>query len=270
MALTFPLGADSLTASASATLGTLGTKGTLIFSVYPTSFAANQSIFFLHNGGTNGIVARLTTSGSFNLICARTTSNIDVESAASSITLNAWNDIAVVWDTTGLSTDQKIYLGNWNTPFAVVGAYTTQSLGSGAALSFSAYTPRVGANATPATPFVNGRIAYEQLYTRVLSVGEMQNIQMRRKALANCVAWWELGQVGTATASPDLSLNGIRLTTAGAPTPGVHDPRPMFREALGSHSMANYVAPVSGVSVTKRSARRRRAVAALAAMGWMR
>lgn len=259
MALTFPTTGDRLTGAASASLATFA-QGTIVGSLYPTSSAAVQTIFTMHNGVTVGILLRIPTTLRLAGVVLRGTSNVDVEAANSTIVLNEWNDIAFSWDAASTTnTDQHMYRGSPTVQIAEASYSATRNAGSGTVQDFSAYTPRVGATATATTPFLNGRIGWLQLYNRQLTLAEIQSIQFKPRALAGCKAWWSLGLHGVATAV-DFSGNGNTLTATGTPTLGDNRPRPfLFGRGMAVPYTAAVVTPPASGRLSPRQNRRRRA-----------
>jgi len=151
---------------------------------------------------------------------SRATTTALSTSATNAYTTGAWNFLGFSWD--GGSTAPKIYRGALTIPVAEVSYSGTPTAGSGAIGNDSANSLIIG-NLVDLVQGLDGKIATIHMFSRVLSITEMQTVQFRPSLRpANCVLYSHLGLVGTGT-QPDWSGNGNTGTVTGA-TVSAHVP----------------------------------------------
>jgi hypothetical protein len=155
------------------------------------------------------------------------------------ITANEWQTVAFTWSMT--SGGPKAYRGTLTS--TLIDISTTPDDGTGTKVDDSSGDFRVGSRdgASAALPC---DVAWVGLWTRVLSLGELQAQQTRPHPTAGCVLFSVLGYNGTGT-QPDWSGNGNVGTVTGA-TLADHAPIP-FRRVGQLYAPYAVAAPGGGI-----------------------
>lgn len=189
--------------------------GTVLVWIYPTSVTTiGRSLFKSAGSGFFAISVRASNDGDFQLALLRATSNLIVNSAASTLTANTWQMIGATWDATLTDADQELWLGTQTSAMAEVTYGSTQSVGSGTINTTAGGDLRIGNNNATSNPFP-GSIAFVGMWNRRLSQGEMEAQRLRPHVTSGCVLFTWLGLAGTGN-QLDLSGNDNHATVSGA------------------------------------------------------
>ena len=144
------------------------------------------------------------------------TVNADMANWAVGVVPNKPLFIAVTFDTGGADTDQKIYIGDLDTPAAEPSAYTTQRVGTGAVTSNAAKNMYAGNNPDVTTEHLGGWLGDLHLFPDVLLTrGQIVMHQAQTRLRVNRRLWTRFGEYG-AGQQYDRSGNGHVGTVTGA------------------------------------------------------
>jgi hypothetical protein len=214
---TFPTVSDYIDCGAATVLQNINI-GAMWAWVYTLSAAANAIIA----GKSSSTVFKLTSTATnrISFVRARATTATEVVADGAAMGVTKWVFIAVTWNTGGANADQKIFSGDLRTIAAEPGAYTTQTVGSGAETSDAGSNYRIGGPA--GAPFT-GRIAVQGVIAgRQITLSEARSLQFRPRPVAGTVGLWWPGRDNETTV-PDLSGTRNAGTVTGSPTrtPGV-------------------------------------------------
>lgn len=197
---------------------------------FPTAFTNTRR--FLGRGDE---LHRLSVQGTDNIRYRRNrasnTTNTVYETNDSPLSLNVWHFVAASFNS-GASAGNiaHIYVGTLTT-LAVESAYGTQTDGAGTPDTDVGSIWIVGNKGNKAKSF-EGDIAIAGLIDRELTLGQIQDLQFRPRAVKDTKIFIHLGHNGTGT-QPDWSGNGNSGTVSG-PTAADHVPLgPPFGFDLG-------------------------------------
>ena len=142
--------------------------------------------------------------------------------ASGTLTLNAWNYVAISYDE---SAGPLLYFGNLTTIVAQPSYSAGPVVGSGATSSDAIGNLLIGARSfsQAAGSGFQGRIAFGGVWNRVLSLGEIKEQQFHPHVTSGCVLFSHLGYAGAVSTQPDWSGNGNAGTITGA-TQAAHVP----------------------------------------------
>jgi hypothetical protein len=186
---------------------------TIIIWIYPTTITNGRLLFRKDNSPAtaNRKTIRMTTTASFDAFVTRATTSSTRQAANSTLTLNAWNCIAVTYDE---SDDLRLWAGTLSTPLAEV-SYASSTAGAGAT-GTDGTTLWIGnqQHASPSLAF-QGRIATVQYLSARLTAGRLQDLQYRPHVTADTVYFAQLG-FNELNTQPDLSGNGNSATVTGS------------------------------------------------------
>lgn len=156
----------------------------------------------------------------------RATTDTLVRSSVSLFASNAWRFIAATDEN---NVAPRLYWGSLTQAVAEVSSYNLQMTGVGSPADDSANGIRVGVNQTSSGQNnAKSRFAYIQIYNRRLSLGELESLQWRMRALSGCVLFLVPGYNGTGTQT-DYSGNGNHGTIVSTASVADHVPIPFRR-----------------------------------------
>lgn len=226
MALSFAaLSTDLVNCGSSSVLDNVNT-GTIIVRFRATSFSVGNAGSLFTKGNisySNYKLLDLFEAGAIVLNINRATTDLVMRSADALISINTDYFLAVVYNTGGVNTDQKIYLGTGVNIATEIGSYVTQQVGTGAVSSDAADNCVLGNFDTGATFQGGGNriISSVDWFNTVLSLNAIQRQQYQRFPVSGCIGMWDLGWPGTTVI--DRSGNGNNGTVTGAAA-GNHQP----------------------------------------------
>lgn len=210
---------------------------TILAWIRPTSFIAGQVIMSKFQIGDVRVDFELSdTAGNLRFRRERATTATIYITDDLPLTLNAWNFVAVTFNSGGAANEVvNIYVGSL-TALAVESTYAAQGDGSGSVLTDSAGAV-VWGNTEDNNVSFPGDIAIGAYVDQEFSLGEIHSWQFRPRMIANTKIFIHLGFNGTGT-QPDWSGNGNSGTVTGA-TVADHVPLgPPFGYDFGSVSAA--------------------------------
>lgn len=205
-----------------------------VLDTYPVTFCGwvrpttitNAANIITTRGSTSGFGAsfKMTSDTTGNLrVFINATTNVDYRTTGGTLTANKWWFVAAVCSFTAAET--KMFAGDLNT-LVTECSYGTTTDGATPTSSVQA-TINLGSQApTAASPWV-GDIGPFQMYTRKLTLGELQSIQYTNQMLTGCVGYWLPGDTGTTTLT-DFSGSSNDLTNSG-PVAADNPPLARFR-----------------------------------------
>lgn len=169
--LTFPAATDYINFGSDASFDNVAQGTAVAWVKIPPAHTTGRRI--ISKGGAVSFFLRLEPAGELNLFVRRTTTHLEIASAAITPT-NSWLFVAGVYNLAGVSADQKLYIGGPHSAVAETG-YKTQIVGTGAKFDDSAEDVYVGSNT--ASQNFDGNIAGIRWYNRVLTLAELAILQ---------------------------------------------------------------------------------------------
>lgn len=149
----------------------------------------------------------VVATNTFGAYINRATAATDIAAANNTLTLNAWNFVAMTFD----GTTTKLYRG---VPGASVTDVSPAENGSGAPVSENTRSLVIGNDSTAAATFA-GRIEHARVFNAALSLNEITAAMYNRPVRSgNLVGYWPL--VTGASPEPDWSGNAANGTVTGA------------------------------------------------------
>lgn len=196
---------------------------------FPTTFASTDRL--LEKGDGICRLALQGTGGDIQCRRTRATTNTIYNTSDTPLSLNTWHFVAATFNS-GASAGNivHIYVGSL-TALAVESTYASPADGAGTLTTDASLDFIIGNKNNKAKPWV-GDIAIAGLIDRELTLGQIQDLQFRPRAVKDTKIFIHLGHNGTGT-QPDWSGNGNSGTVSG-PTAADHVPLgPPFGFDLG-------------------------------------
>lgn len=219
---------------------------TYVAWIYPTATSGN--FFICSKAGASFSAEKwlIVIDGELAWEYQRATEYAAVWSASTPIVTNQWQQVVLTWNG---SSNPSLYHGNLTTrtPIAEVGSYGTRSGGSGAVADDSGNPVTVGniASAADESWSFQGRIACVMWFNRVLTLGEMRDLQYRPRRLPGTAFYTHLGFPGTTC--PEWSGGGYSAASfIGSPTNAPHAPFAPLLDYRGGWQ-GNYAPSPAGV-----------------------
>lgn len=167
---------------------------TVLAWIYPTSLAASGYWWSKTDGSFTAERFFGANPTALRAEIGRATTYAQAESSDVALTTNKWWFVAFSWDG---STAPKLYRGDLATPIAEVASYGTSTAGSGTIQDDNANSVITGEIAPSGSNGIVGRIATIWMYSRVLTVGEMVQLQYRARPLEGCLLYSQYYTTGT-------------------------------------------------------------------------
>ena len=191
--------------------------GTIVFWVYWDDISPADNRQFFTKQGEYGVAFSPWGAGDkVQGSVVRGTTNLDVaglNANFSHLASTKWLFLAFTWDTGGANADQRLLIGDLDSPAAEPSAYSTQTVGSGAVAS-GANNLIIGCDGGHTLSF-NGDIALCGIFDVHMTNAEIQAQQHSLYPLRECVGWWNLGFNGTGSQT-DWAGGGNNGTVTGA------------------------------------------------------
>jgi hypothetical protein len=146
---------------------------------------------------------------------------IAIETNGSFLTVNTWQFLGAVADSSGAAGDQKLFRGTLTSAVTEAGSYANQTVGSGFVENNASGEQLVG-NRRDLDFNYEGHIAWAGIWNVALTDGQIRAQQFRPYPTSGCVLFCHYGFNGTGT-QVDYSGNGNAGTVTGA-TQSVHAP----------------------------------------------
>jgi hypothetical protein len=224
------------------------TKGTIISWVYPTASPAALSILMdkRSTGAAGYRFFRYDSAEKLEFSLDRAT-DLNVASKNKYITLNAWQFIALTFDTAGVDGDQALFRGTLTADVTECALYSAQTVGEDPPVSDAADSNlHVGSSLHDLYSW-RGRIAVFAIFSGViLTLAQLKEQQFRPHITGDCVLFLLPGLHGTGT-QPDLSGTGNDGTVTGA-TVAPHVP--LFHP-FGSDIGLPYTVTIAGAEIVQ-------------------
>lgn len=194
--------------------------GTMIEAVYLTNDTRRQTLCqYDGDGAGNGYLDcnwRGDLAGDY-FFCERErgtgATSIVLQANAANYThygLNKWLWIVARWDTAGANADQSLWIGDESNNPAAPSAYTTQTVGSGAA-STTAGSVTIGNSKVTTTRWIEGRVGFHALFPTKLSDADVNAICAGTYQNSPLV-WWLPGANGVIDV-PDTVAGNLGIIT---------------------------------------------------------
>jgi len=218
-ALLFDADSDALTHANSSTYDSIGDTGTTCLWIYPTDDTARQALFIRSDLGNTYYEGnwRADLGGdNFEFDRQRATTDIYVAAAAANFAnygLNKWIFVCTVFNVAGAASDQKILIGDLDSPVAEPSAYASQDAGSGAASTTWGTNPFYIGSTTNTTREFHGRVAFAIVTNTALTLDQMTSLQWFPRPIPGTVLCAHYGFPDTT--SVDCTGNAVTITPTG-------------------------------------------------------
>jgi hypothetical protein len=205
-ALNFDGADDVVDVGSASSLDDLGPM-TLEAWVYPRSLGeGGLARIFEKQATVNTLGWRLQLNTSNSLIFAQdyATTDLSQNTANNTLTLNAWNHVAVTWDGTTTVANVHVYINGAEV------SYSSSTNGSGARQTDAAQTLKIG-NTTDGTRTFDGTIDDAKVYNYIRTAAQVAYDYNR----GGPVGWWKFDEC-SGTTTNDSSGNSLTGTWSGA------------------------------------------------------
>lgn len=181
--------------------------------VYKDTTSSDHRVMAKHSGvtgqGKNLYVDSLIVANGMRASINRATTNASAVSSSNTVPLGQWRFVVLTYESTD---GPRLYVGSKTSSVAEV-SYSSRGAGSGAETSDSGVELCLGARNNSGGSGLDGRLADARVYSRRLTVQEMESVKIGGHA-RGLRGWWPLW--GTQTTEPDWSGNNNHATVTGA------------------------------------------------------